>query len=65
MRLDKLLSNLKYGSRSKIKEMCKKKLISVNGYFITDSDFDVKEVVYKSIVTVMGKNKAKKMKKED
>ena len=43
MRLDKLLSNLKYGSRSKIKEMCKKKLISVNGYFITDSDFDVKE----------------------
>ena len=49
MRLDKLLSNLKYGSRSKIKEMCKKKLISVNGYFITDSDFDVKET-YEIIV---------------
>ena len=28
-------------------------------------DLDVKEVVYKSVVTVMGKNKAKKMKKED
>ena len=28
-------------------------------------DLDAKEVVYKSIVTVMGKNKAKKMKKED
>ena len=28
-------------------------------------DLDAKDVVYKSIVTVMGKNKAKKMKKED
>ena len=28
-------------------------------------DLDAKEVVYKSIVTVIGKNKAKKMKKED
>ena len=28
-------------------------------------DLDAKEVVYKSIVTVMGKNKTKKMKKED
>ena len=28
-------------------------------------DLDAKEVVYKSILTVMGKNKAKKTKKED
>ena len=28
-------------------------------------DLDAKEVVYKSILTVMGKNKCKKMKKED
>ena len=28
-------------------------------------DLDAKEVVYKSILTVMGKNKAKKSKKED
>ena len=28
-------------------------------------DLDAKEVVYKAIVTVMGKNKAKKAKKED
>ena len=28
-------------------------------------DLDAKEVVYKAIVTVMGKNKAKKMEKED
>ncbi len=28
-------------------------------------DLDAKEVVYKAIVTVMGKNKCKKMKKED
>ena len=29
------------------------------------NDLDAKEVVYKSVLTVMGKNKAKKMKKED
>ena len=43
MRLDKLLSNLKYGSRSAIKEACKKKLVKVNGIIITDSSFDVSE----------------------
>lgn len=43
MRLDKLLSNLKYGSRSEIKESCKKRLVKVNGNIITDSSFDVVE----------------------
>jgi len=28
-------------------------------------DLDAKEVIYKAIITVMGKNKCKKMKKED
>ncbi len=43
MRLDKLLSNLKYGSRSNIKEACKKKRVKVNNKTITDSSFDVNE----------------------
>lgn len=43
MRIDKLLSNLKYGSRSDIKIMCKKKLIKVNGNIISDSSTEVKE----------------------
>ena len=43
MRLDKLLANLKYGSRSNIREACKKKRIKVNNNIITDSSFNVIE----------------------
>ena len=43
MRLDKLLSNLKYGSRSEIKEMCKDKRVSVNDFIVTDSSRPVIE----------------------
>lgn len=39
MRLDKFLSNLKYGSRKEIKDLCKKKLVRVNEKIITDSSF--------------------------
>ena len=41
MRLDKFLSNLKYGSRNDIKKMCKNNLIKVNGSLIKKSDFDI------------------------
>lgn len=41
MRIDKLLSNLKYGSRSDIKKFCKKGLVKVNGNVIKNSDFKV------------------------
>lgn len=43
MRLDKLLSNLKYGSRSEIKELVKKGLIKVNGEAVKRSDINVLE----------------------
>lgn len=41
MRLDKLLSNLKYGSRKEIKELVKDKRIKVNGLIIKDSGTNV------------------------
>ena len=41
MRLDKFLSNLKYGSRNDIKKMCKNNLIKVNGEIINKSDINI------------------------
>lgn len=48
MRLDKLLSNLKYGSRSEIKEYAKKGRIKVNGIVTLDSSRPIGE---KDIIT--------------
>lgn len=64
MRLDKLLSNLKYGSRNDIKKLCKSKLIKVNDKVITSPDYNVdaekdkievssEEVFYKEKVTLI------------
>ncbi len=50
MRLDKFLSNLKYGSRNEIKKLCKKGLILVNGVVIKNSDIDINPTV--DVVTV-------------
>src|SRR5690554_6441764 len=52
MRIDKLLANLKYGSRKKIKKLLKRKLITVNGKIITDGAFHVDEK--KDHVTIYG-----------
>ena len=41
MRLDKLLSNLKYGSRNDIKALVKKKAIRVNDTIIKDSGMNI------------------------
>ncbi|MFU8787296.1 MAG: pseudouridine synthase [Candidatus Izemoplasmataceae bacterium] len=41
MRLDKFLSNLKYGSRNDIKKLCKAGLIKVNDNPIKDSSMDI------------------------
>lgn len=41
MRLDKFLTNLKYGSRNDIKKMTKQGLIKVNGIIVKKSDIDV------------------------
>ena len=43
MRLDRVLSNLNYGSRNDIKEACKNKRVIVNGNAITDSSRQVFE----------------------
>ncbi|MCR5461876.1 MAG: rRNA pseudouridine synthase [bacterium] len=48
MRLDKLLSNLKYGSRREIRDYCKNKRVKVNDKVITDVSFDVSE---KDVIT--------------
>ncbi len=63
MRLDKLLSNLKYGSRNDIKKLCKKGLITVNDSVVKDSGINVlptdiimidgEEVFYKENITLM------------
>jgi len=37
MRIDKFLSNLNYGSRTEIKELCKKGLVLVNGLVVKSS----------------------------
>ena len=54
MRLDKFLSNLKYGSRNDIKKLCKDGFVKINGNVIKKSDVNVDEnftiptlVVYK------------------
>ena len=41
MRIEKMLSNLGYGSRKEIKKLIKEKAIQVNGQVITDIGFDV------------------------
>lgn len=41
MRLDKFLSNLKYGSRKSIKESIKKRLVSVNGNIVIKEDYQI------------------------
>ena len=64
MRLDKLLANLKYGSRNDIKKYCKQKLILVNGIVVKNADIDVNptvdkivlnntEIFYKENITLM------------
>lgn len=45
MRLDKLLSNLKYGSRSDIKSLARQSRITVNGGIVKDSDILVNPIV--------------------
>ena len=63
-----------YASNVKCRNLYATDMVKVDGIKTNDlygkaivcmKDLDAKEVVYKSIVTVMGKNKAKKMKKED
>lgn len=41
MRLDKFLSNMKYGSRNDIKKLCKNNLIKVNGQIIKKADLNI------------------------
>ena len=64
MRLDKFLANLKYGSRSQIKKMCKDGAISVNDKIVKNSDLDInpnidlvricnEEIFYKEKITLM------------
>ena len=49
MRLDKLLSNLKYGSRSDIKKYVKEKRVFVNGEAAKDSGMDIN--IGKDVIT--------------
>ncbi|MDY0277502.1 MAG: pseudouridine synthase [Acholeplasma sp.] len=44
MRIDKLLGNLKYGSRKEIKDLARKNSIKVNGIVINDSSITVDPV---------------------
>lgn len=64
MRLDKLFVNMKYGSRKEIKQICRKKMVTVNGEVITDSSFNVdpnedvimfgdEEIIYKENILLM------------
>ena len=63
MRLDRLLSNLNYGSRNEIKEYCKNSRVKVNNKIIKDSsypvvekdkiEFDEKEVFHKDLFLLM------------
>lgn len=68
MRLDKLLSNLKYGSRRDIKKFCKTGYVKVNGKIIFEPSievceddeilFDNKKVYYKDrVILIMNKPK--------
>lgn len=53
MRLDKFLSNLKYGSRKSVKELIKSGAVSLNGKIIKSSDLVINENYDK--ITVKGK----------
>lgn len=45
MRIDKLLSNLKYGSRKEVKDMLKRRLVSVNGEIVIDSNYQINPTI--------------------
>ena len=64
MRLDKLLSNLGYGSRTDIKKLCKGQQVLVNGEYIKQADLHIdpekdvikvfgNEVFYRENITLM------------
>ena len=64
MRLDKLFVNMKYGSRKEIKQICRKKFVTVNDEVITDSSFNVdpvndvimfgeEQIIYKENILLM------------
>ena len=64
MRLDKFLSNLKYGSRNDIKKLCKDSVIKVNNIIVKKPDINIdpnvdlvmvndEEVFYKENITLM------------
>lgn len=64
MRLDKLLANLKYGSRNDIKKICKQKQIIVNDVVVKNADINVdpqkdvilinnEKVFYKETITLI------------
>ncbi len=43
MRLDKFLSNLKYGSRKSVKELIKSGFVTLNGKVVKTSDLEIRE----------------------
>jgi 16S rRNA pseudouridine516 synthase len=43
MRLDKLLANMGYGTRTEVKKLCRERRIAVNGTIVTKSDAKVDE----------------------
>lgn len=43
IRLDKMLSNMGYGSRKDVKKMIRNKAVSINGQIVTDDDYKVNE----------------------
>ena len=43
MRLDRVLSNLNYGSRNDIKDACKNKRVMVNNNVVKDSSVKIEE----------------------
>ncbi|AIO19667.1 Ribosomal small subunit pseudouridine synthase A [Candidatus Izimaplasma bacterium HR1] len=64
MRLDKLLVNMKYGSRKEMKAVCKNKQVTVNDEVIKDSSINIdpvndkitifgEEVIYKENILLM------------
>ena len=64
LRIDKILSNLGYGSRADLKKYCKNSLIKVNGKIISNPgtqvdpeldkiEFDNKEVKYREFIYLM------------
>ena len=61
MRLDKFLANAGVGSRSQVKVLCKKGLVSVNGNVVKDSDYPIRDDVDE--IVVQGKNISTRKKK--